>query len=138
MQAQIGIGYTGQELISFLSANADKIEEMSFMRYFDKKEAEELKNELATLSVNINDVEEEQTEIVSTFKERKKPLITRKKQVLQELKWNGNHITEEVFKMIDTDSRMVGFYDKTGKLINSRPCNPDEYQLSIIQLSKAS
>ena len=138
MQAQIGAGYVGKELVDFLSANADKVEEMSFMRYFDKTEAEELKSELATISVSINDIEEEKNEKMAVFKEKQKPLSKRKKEVLKELKWNGSHITEDVYKMIDQEQRMVGFYDRTGKLINSRPCNPDEYQLSIIQLIKAS
>jgi len=138
MQAQIGEGLKGQELIDFLSANADNVEKMTYMRYFDKTEAEELKGELSTLSVTINDIEEEQAEVISEFKERKKPLVKRRKDVLKELKWNGTHVTENVFKMIDHEKRSVGYYDKFGKLINSRPANPDEFQLSIIQLSKAS
>lgn len=138
MEAQIGIGLTGQELIAFLKDNADKIEEMTYMRYFDKSESEELKNELSENMIKLNDISEEEAEIRERFKEQKKPLVKRKKEILQELKWNGEKVTEEVYRMDDPDKKVVGYYNKFGKLINSRAMNPGEFLGSIMPLSRAS
>jgi S-methylmethionine-dependent homocysteine/selenocysteine methylase len=80
MQSQIGHGLQGQELEDFLKANADKIETKTYMRYFDKTEAEELKEELSNHMVELNDIEEEQREKNLAFKERKKPLVKRKRK----------------------------------------------------------
>jgi len=136
MQSQIGHGLQGQELEDFLKANADKIETKTYMRYFDKTEAEELKEELSNHMVELNDIEEEQREQNLTFKERKKPLVKRKKEILRDLKMNATEVTEDVYKMVDQEAKMVGYYNRSGTLITSRPMNPDEYQLSIIPIAK--
>lgn len=135
MQSQIGHGLQGQELEDFLKANADKIETKTYMRYFDKTEAEELKEELSNHMVELNDIEEEQREQNLAFKERKKPLVKRKKEILRDLKINATEVTEDVYKMVDQEAKMVGFYNRSGTLITSRPINPDEYQLSIIPIA---
>ncbi|MDI9863998.1 hypothetical protein QM480_06665 [Flectobacillus sp. DC10W] len=136
MQSQIGHGLQGQELEDFLKANADKIETKTYMRYFDKTETEELKEELSNHMVELNDIEEEQREQNLTFKERKKPLVKRKKEILRDLKMNATEVTEDVYKMVDQEAKKVGYYNRLGKLITSRDMNPDEYQLSIIPIAR--
>jgi hypothetical protein len=48
---------------------------------------------------------------------------------------NATEVTEDVYKMVDQEAKMVGFYNRSGTLITSRPINPDEYQLSIIPIA---
>ena len=40
-------------------------------------------------------------------------------------------VTEDCFKFFDEESKMIGFYNKQGDLVSSRPAFPDELQKTI-------
>lgn len=123
---------------NFLSDNADNVEEKTYMKSFDAETMAERKEQLAEVSIKINDIEQE----IKSFKEAKKldlkPLQESKRSLLGDIKAKGELVTENVYKFVDRDEGMTGFYNSEGLLIESRPATRDEMQQNIFSLSRAA
>ena len=104
------------------------------MKHFSKEDIERRKEELATVAININDLEEEKREFMDAFKERKKPLEKIKKELLTDLKNRAEYVTEPCYKYIDQEAGEVGYYNQEGELVLQRPIHPDERQSTIFQM----
>jgi hypothetical protein len=114
-----------------LESNCDAIEEVGYTRRFTPEELTERKEELADKSVQLSDIEAEKKAASDTFKEREKPLLKRKTELLQQLKDKSEYVREDCYKFIDHDGRMVGFYNSDGELVSSRAIMPQEMQKTI-------
>ena len=60
-----------------------------------------------------------------------KPLQQKKAVAIENLKKKAMTVTEDCFKFFDEESKMIGFYNKQGDLVSSRPAFPDELQKTI-------
>lgn len=114
-----------------LRDNCDAIEKVGYTRTFSPDELTDRKEQLADTSIKINDIEEEFKEVKTDFKERLKPLEETKSKLLTELKNKSEYVTEDCYKFIDHDSRMVGFYNTEGELVSSRQIMSKELQKNI-------
>ena len=63
-----------------LSDNADKVEEVGYMKAFTPDEMETMKDRLSKIVIDINDIDEEKKAANDEFKLRKKPLETEKQE----------------------------------------------------------
>ena len=45
-------------------------------------------------------------------------------------------LAQNTFKYFDEDTKMVGFYNKEGNLVNSRPAFPNEMQKTMFQVMR--
>lgn len=134
MQRELGKDILSpQERINFLSDNCDSVEQKGYMKRFTPDQLLKMKESLSQIAIEINDIEEEKKEVVKDFKDRLKPLISERKEVLTGLKNKSEHVTERCFKFIDHETREVGFYNENGELIESRPAYADELQGNIFQ-----
>lgn len=134
MQKELGKEYpSGMQRIDFLKANCDKVEDKGYMKRFTSEELHEMKEEISENSIQINDLEIEKAATLASFKDALKPLRDRKKEILLNLKQKAVFTTEECFKIVDQESRMVGYYNSEGELIDSRPAYGDELQATIFQ-----
>jgi len=131
MDKVLGQGYKGVELEQFLRDNCEKREELGYMKRFTPEEIAEMKDQLATVSIEINDIEEEKKEAMSAFKDQLKPLTEHKTNLLGHIKKKAEFVTEDCFKFSDHTESMVGFYNSEGILVEARPMRPDEFQATI-------
>lgn len=124
----------GQERKDFLDANSDAIEPISYTRRFSSDELLKKKDNLSTLDIELNDLEEEKKDIMDSFKEKMKPLTEDRKKLLRDLKDKSESVNRPCYKRIDHDERMVGFYNELGELVYSRPIQSQEMQRTIYNL----
>lgn len=103
------------------------------MKRFSDDEIQEKKNDLSEISIAINDIEEEKKEAVKVFKDKLKPLLKGKGQLLKNLKQKAEFVNETCYKFIDNDTRMVSYYNAEGDIVESRPANATELQRTIFQ-----
>lgn len=109
-----------------LKDNADGIELMSYMKPYTQDNIQGMKEDLATVSIQINDIEEEKKEAVKAYKDLLEPKMEEKKMLLKGIKEKAVLVREECFKMTDRAERCTGFYNSEGQLVASRPATADE------------
>ena len=116
-----------------LEANADAIEHLGYTRSLPSEEVDSLKEQLMSVQIKIEEKQEE-------LKEKSKELNTiikdykeSRKKVTAKLKTRSEYIEEDCYKMVDSNRREVGYYNKEGKLVYSRPARREELQKSIFQ-----
>lgn len=131
MERELGKEYRGIERERFLKDNCDQVVEKGYMKPFESGELQKFKDDLAEVSIELNDIEEEKKDAMFIFKEKAKPLNEERAELLKNIKQKSVFVSENCFKFIDRDEKMVGFYNSEGLLIESRPANADELQLSI-------
>jgi hypothetical protein len=128
----------GQEFLpgiarkSFLSDNCDCVEK-GYMKKYTPEELVELKNKLSETDIQINDIEDEKKEVVKIFKTKLKPLQGDRQGLLKAIKFKSEFVNDECYKFIDTDTRMVEYYNVEGEMIETRPANADELQRNLFQ-----
>ena len=133
--------FLGQEIHEekrkdFLSDNCDAVEPIGYRRRFNAEELSQKKEELANLSILINDIEEEKKDKMNEFKERLKPLNNNKQLLLSDLKDKAEFVNEDCFKFIDYEAKEVGYYNKLGELVYSRSIMPQEMQKTVFSITR--
>ncbi|HBG40222.1 MAG TPA: hypothetical protein DDW85_02260 [Porphyromonadaceae bacterium] len=122
-----------EERIDILSANCDQIEERNYTRKFNQDEMNERKSELASVSIQINEIEQEFKEVKAEFGGKLKPLGERIQRIIEELKSGGEYVKAKCYKMVDLDEGMTGWYSPEGVLLESRKAKPEERQRTAFQ-----
>lgn len=101
------------------------------------EELAQKKETLAEVSIIINDVEMEKKEAMESFKERLKPLNDEKQELLDHIKRGSKFVeSEECAKILYHEEKMVGFYNKLGELVYSRPIMPQEMQKTMFSINR--
>lgn len=117
-----------------LADNADSIEEIGYMKQFTEEEILSMKDDLAEVSIDINEIEIEKKEVAAEFKHRLEPLTDQKKLILTKIKEKAEFVKEECYKFPDQENSMVTYYNKLGQIVESRRMRPDEKQLKMFTL----
>jgi hypothetical protein len=138
MEKQLGKEYSDSERIKFLKDNCDDMEDMSYMRKFTPDELLVMKDELSNVAIKIDDLEEEKKDLTTSINAQLKTQKVSKKRLLKGIKQKAELVKEKCFKFIDENTRMVGFYNAEGDLINSRSAMGNELQKTIFQVSKTA
>jgi len=132
MQKQLGQDIKDLEKRrQFLLDNADEVVEMDYHKPFDAETLAEKKTQLAETSIKINDLEEQKKDYVSKIGLEIKPLKEEKRKLLADIKSKGQDVREKVFKIIDFEEKMIGFYNEEGDLISSEPARGKDLQVTI-------
>ncbi len=132
MDKRIFPDLSGRELIENLEANADDAEDRTYYVPLSEEEIIELKDKFANLSIRLAKIEERKKMAMDEFKLEMAPLIEEKGIILNEIKMGAREEEGIVFKFVDYDQAMVGFYNQQGILVDSRPAMQDERrQLTI-------
>lgn len=131
MDKVIGQEYDADYRKTFLKDNCDKIEPVGYMKEFSAEEIGTMKDQLAEVSIEIDDIETAKKEAMAEFKDQIKPLAEEKATLLQNIKQRAIFTNEDCFKFTDYDGKQVGYYNSEGVLISSRPMKPDEYQMTF-------
>ncbi|WP_071146714.1 hypothetical protein [Bacteroides ihuae] len=120
----------------FLQDNADAIEEIGYTHRFTPDELAQKKESLAETSISINDIEIEKKEVIDEYKEQLKPLNVTKQTLLENIKKGSEYVeNQECAKILYHEEKMVGYYNKLGELVYSRPIMPQEMQKTIFNIN---
>ena len=131
LERELGKDVALKDRAQFLYDNCDAVEEVTYNKAFTPEELAQKREELTDASIKIADIEEEKKQIVDEYKERLKPLQEVKGEAIRALREKSQTVTEECYKFLDEETKMVGFYNKEGSLVNSRPAFPKELQRTI-------
>ena len=133
----LGTEYTSiDERKRFLKDNCDAVETMSYMKQFKPEQIDSMKSELSDVSIDINDLEEEKKDQMAMFKLQLDPLKDQRKRLLLDIKQKAESVKETVYKFIDTETRMVEFYNDEGTMVSQRPTTAEESQKTIFQIER--
>lgn len=122
-----------EQRATILRDSCDQIEERSYTMKFDQSEINDLRAELAQVSIMVQELDVELAEIKSEFKNKTKPLGERIGKILEELKSGGEYVKGECFKFIDPDEGKVGWYSPDGYLLEERDIRQEERQRTAFQ-----
>lgn len=116
------------ERMEMLDAQADEVVEENYLRPYENAELQKARQEYVNLSLQMTEIKAEEDDIKQQFKERKAPVQKEMDRVLGNIKQGGEYVKGKLYKIIDRDERVTGFYDEEGKLINQRKSLPNELQ----------
>lgn len=139
MEKSIGKEIAGTlERMQFLSDNCDQVENKFYMKRFSQQEIAEQKDVLSEISIEIKDIEDRKREASKLFKLELDPLVEKRKEIVSDLKAKARLVEEKTYKFVDRETRMVGWYNAEGDLVDSRPANMDELPETIFSASRAA
>lgn len=131
LDKELGKEYPEEQREKFLQDNCDDIQEVSYSKSFSPEELAKQREDLTDAAIKLADIEDERKEANAHYKEMMKPLQQKKAVAIENLKKKAMTVTEDCFKFFDEESKMIGFYNKQGDLVSSRPAFPDELQKTI-------
>lgn len=124
--------YSPSERREMFESNADGIEERSYFEELTEEELIERKSRFAQRSIEAARIEDRKKEVMDDFKAEMEPVKKEQTLLLTEIKTGHTEKYGRVFKMVDREEGMVGYYSESGTLIEQRPATRDERsQLTI-------
>lgn len=131
LDKELGKDIALEERASFLEDNCDAVEEVTYSRAFEPEELALKREQLTDAAIKIADIEEEKKTAMDGFKKQLKPLQKQKEEAIEALRDKSQTVIEKCYKFLDEETKMVGFYNKEGNLISSRPAFQKELQKTI-------
>ncbi|MCK9629487.1 MAG: hypothetical protein M0R37_12965 [Bacteroidales bacterium] len=133
MEKQIK-GQNQIETLQILQDNADSIEEVGYTRFFSEEELAEKKDLLADRSIELNNIDEEKSDVVAGYKAKMRPIREDISKLLTDIKQKSEYVNDKCYKFVDQETREVGYYDKNGNLVQTRRAKPEELQGNIFKM----
>jgi hypothetical protein len=130
----IGIPQDEEARKSYLEANCDAVENISYSHYLSPSELETVKERICELTDTINDAEEDKKAYLDQHRKETAHLTQLRKTLMEKWKCKMETVKGECYKVIDRDTKMVGYYDADGVLVNSRPATKEEAQRTIFEV----
>lgn len=119
-----------------LEDSCDAVEDVTYSKPFTPEELALKREQLTDASIKIADIKEEKKQVMDGYKEQLKPLQTQKEDAIKALRDKSQTVTEKCYKFFDEDTKTVGFYNKEGNLVNSRPAFKQELQKTIFSVMR--
>ena len=132
LDRELGKDIAIEERAQFLEDNCDAVEDVTYSRAFAPEELALKREQLTDSSIKIADIEEEKKAVMDSIKERLKPLQEQKDEAIKALREKSQTVTEKCYKFLDEETKMVGFYNKEGNLVSSRPAFQKELEKTIM------
>lgn len=118
----------------FLRNTCDGTEEVSYSRVFTPEELAKQRELLTDASIRLADIDDQKKEAMAGFKEQAKPYQEQRVKAIEALRTKAETVTETCYKYFDEETNMVGFYNREGNLVSSRPAFPNEMQKTMFQV----
>lgn len=131
LDRELGKDIALEERAGFLEDNCDGVEEITYSRAFTPEELALKREQLADVSIKIADIELEKKVAMYVYKDRLKPLQMQKNDAIEAIRAKSKTVKEKCYKFLDEETKMVGFYNKEGNLVSSRPAFQKELQKTI-------
>jgi len=110
----------------------------TYTRRLSEEEVVERKTKLFERVAKIQALQEELKEIKKDYSDRLKELDGDKTILVQEIKFESESKTGNLYAIDDQDSGMMALYDETGSLVSSRPLKPEERQTSMLTIKNGT
>jgi len=127
-----------KEREQMLKDNCQSIEKKTYSRALDQAEIAKLQTEFAQKAIDLNIAESELKVQRESFKLVSKPIKKDMSDLMQGIRSGSEEVTEEVYLISDMSEKMMGYYNKDGNLIQSRPLMQSEMQYSITEMRKSN
>nr|WP_308571060.1 hypothetical protein [uncultured Prevotella sp.] len=135
MEKSLGQDITDlQQREQLLKDNAETIEDVGYSKPLKSNEVEKIKEQLSDSSIKLFGLEEEKKSITADYGQKIKVLKNECKDAAEKLKTKSVYVSEPCYKIVDSDEREVGYYNKEGLLVYERPARQEELQPRIFPL----
>lgn len=131
IEKELGKHLPQEQREEFLRNNCDGMESVSYTRIFTPEELAEQRELLTDASIMLADIERTKKAAMQDFKDQAKPWEDQKSKAIENLRTKSEVVEEECFKVVDDESKMVGFYNRQGDLVSSRGAFANEMQKTI-------
>lgn len=132
LKTELGKEYANQdEREQYLQSIADGMETVSYTRIFKTEELAEQRELLTDASIMLADIERTKKQAMADFKDQAKPWEDQKAKAIESLRTKSEVVEEDCFKLLDEETKMVGFYNSEGNLVSSRGAFASELQKTI-------
>lgn len=115
-----------EERIEMLDAQADEVTEEQYLRPYEQYELEEKREEYVKMSLQMEQITQEEADFRAEIKERKDPLTKEMKRVLGNIKQGGENVRGKLYKIVNQEERTTGFYNEDGLCVSQRKALPSE------------
>lgn len=137
LEKELGKKYPIDEREQFLQNICDGTENVSYARAFTPEEMAKQREVLTDASIMLDDINQAKQDAIAKFKEQAKEYEELRKVAIKNLKMKAEIVDEECYKVIDEETKMVGFYNAEGNLVSSRPAFSNEIQKNLfVELRK--
>lgn len=126
-----------QERRRLLEDNADHIETGTYFKVLTEDDVHLKREQLAEVSIKMNDLEQEKKDIMDAWKEKYEPEKRIKTQILDNLRTGQEQFNGKQYLIADHDAGEMLIYDEDGVLIRTRKLRPDERQGKIMGISRS-
>ena len=132
MEKHLGKEYANREQReSFLKDNCEKVENKGYMKPFTPEQLQGHKENLAELSMQIEEVEDEKKMAAARFKATLTPLVEQRREMVSNIRQKAQYVNELCYKFVDREEKQTGYYNADGDLIELRPATADELQQTL-------
>jgi hypothetical protein len=114
-----------------LEANCIAPEEKDIPKYFSPEEITQMRADFAGNCITIRKATEKLNKAKDEWKTETKPASDANEYLMKNIRLGFQEVKQQIYPMPDYDSKMIGYYDNTGTLIESRRMKPEEMQLFI-------
>ncbi len=137
MEKHLGKEYANRaQREAFLKDNCEKVENKGYMKAFTPEQLQGYKENLAELSMKIEETEDEKKAQASYFGALLKPLIEQRRVMVSNIRQKAEYVSELCYKFVDREERQTGYYNSDGELIELRPATADELQPTIFSMAR--
>ena len=123
--------YSPAERAQMLRDNADAVETRDYFKNAEGAELDQARVQITDLAIKRHAILERKKEAMAEFKEELKPIDEQYGETLDLVKYRGQKIKGDLFKFVDQEEGMVGYYNAQGDLVESRRALPEEKQMTI-------
>jgi len=116
---------------AFLKDNCEKVENKGYMKPFTPEQLQGHKENLAELSIQIEEIEDEKKASAKQFKMTLDPLFEQRREMVSNIRRKAKYVSELCYKFIDREERQTAYYNADGDLIELRPATADELQPTL-------
>ena len=132
MERQLGKEYANKaQREAFLKDNCEKVENKGYMKPFTPEQLQGHKENLADLSIQIEQIENEKKESARYFKGQLDPMIEQRSEMVRNIRQKAEYVDELCYKFVDRETKETGYYNAEGNLIELRPATADELQPTL-------
>lgn len=122
--------------VSLLRGIADGIEQMEYAKRLSVDQINEIKEKLVELNIHLSRIEGEKKEYMASIRAELKPMKAEVAKMIDSLNSQTELVVEEVFKIVNQEEGMVGYYNAEGDLVQSRKILPAERQLQLKSINQ--
>jgi hypothetical protein len=108
---------------------------MGYSKPIPSDQVEKLKERLADASIKKLELEEQKKAQTQMFNEEIKGYKNTIKEVADKLKSKSEYVNENCYKMVDEQTRHVGYYNSDGLLVYDRAARQDELQPRLFKMT---